>query len=179
MLLIQHIDEVEIPELIQLSKKSLGEGYLTIDYFKKVVFSERYYSWKIVDEKNGLIAFLVAYKTSFEEVYEKTGNRNVTEKMEIPLYCLDTMVVETSYRRKGLGKRLINEAIQSLGEGSHYIMYTWKQGEKINMQGIAEFFQFYPLKEYNGFWEKGCVNGEFKCPAKIEKCVCSMVLYYR
>ena len=96
------------------------------------------------------------------------------------MYCLDTMVVASNYKRKGIGKRLIGEAICELGEDSHYIMYTWKQGEKINMRGIAEFFQFQVLSDYKAYWEKECDKGLFQCPARTDdKCTCSMSLYYR
>ncbi len=175
---VQNISEEDIFNLINLSNQNFGDGYLTFEYFKEVKDSEKYYSWKLVSA-NEVIGFLVVYKTSPYEVEEKIKDIEVVKNIMSPLYCIDTIVVKTTFKRKGFGKQLINRAINSFEKSSHYVMYAWQHGEKINIQRIAKCFQFNKLLFYKGYWEEECMKGDFRCPAKKDSCVCSMVLYYR
>ncbi len=171
-----------VDDLVKLASPHLGEGYLDREYFFNSVTSNNYDGWCVVDEKNELVAFLIYYKTGEKEVVNKVGDRGIKEFLDSKIICLDTMVVAPKYRKMGVGKWLIEQAIKRLQKEYGFLMYAWNQRGKINMEKIANSFAFKLLGEYKELWKSDCENNLFKCPAKksgIEACVCSTVLYYK
>ena len=167
-----------IEDLVQMANQALGMNYLDVDYFNKVINSPVYYSWIIFSETNQPIAFLVAYKTSKQEIQNYLTDFSLSNQLDENTVCFDTMVVLPNERNKGIGKELIKNAISYFPKNS-YIMYAWKNKKIINMESIARFFNFKVLKEYPKLWEEDCLANKFSCPAKEEgKCSCSTVVYY-
>ncbi|MCT4579780.1 MAG: GNAT family N-acetyltransferase [Flavobacteriales bacterium] len=171
-----------IDELVLLAAPHLGEGYLNHDYFDQVIVSQQYDGWCLINENHELIAFLVFYRTSPDEVVNRVGDDSIKNALNDKIVCMDTMVVASSYRKKGVGRFLIKRAIDHFQGEYGFIMYAWKQKKQINMERIAHYFHFKVLGEYSDLWKEDCEQGLFKCPSKQQEeqqCHCATILYYK
>lgn len=173
------ISSVAINKLVQLSVPALGEGYLTKKYFIKINKSDNYKGIAVV-YKGELVAFLVYYFTTRNEVVKNINDLSIASCLDNDIICIDTIVVRAEYRKKGIGKELIKNIVNKYEKKFSFLMYAWNQDGVVNMKKIAEDFFFKPIGEYARIWEKDCKKGVFKCPAKKGKgCMCSAVLLYR
>jgi len=177
---ILNIEQKHISALISLSNRGLGKGYLTEAYFNRVLNHNNYYGWVVLNEEESVVAFLIAYQTSTPEIIHKLNDDSLSSFFNQTTICLDTMVVDSKFRNKGLGKRLIQNALTYFSSPTvGFIMYAWKTKGKTNMQRIAHFFNFKQLKEYPDLWKKDCLNNLFVCPEKANNtCNCTTIIYY-
>jgi len=175
---IKEITINDLNFLKELADSALGENYLNLDYFKNVISSPLYYGWTIYSYQQVPIAFLVAYKTTCLEIQEYLNDFSIGNKLSNDTICIDTMVVKPHFRKKGIGKMLVGNALSKFSKSS-FIMYAWKNNEIINMSEIANLYRFTKLKEYANLWTKDCLDNQFFCPSKKNNtCVCSTVVYY-
>ncbi len=176
---IKKITINDLKYIKELADHAFGSNYLNLNYFNKVLNSSLYYSWIIHNKANIPIAFLVAYKTSKQEIASYLDDKSIKLQVNDNTICLDTMVVNPRFRKQGIGKKLIENAMNQLFESS-YIMYAWKNGKTINMEGIANEFNFKIIKEYKQLWKKDCLDNKFQCPSKkINTCNCTTIVYYK
>jgi GNAT superfamily N-acetyltransferase len=175
-----NIDDVPVSELIELADSSLGEGYLNESYFNLTFNSSKYEGWAVMNDSDESIAFLVVYLSSNKEVIEKVNDESIKGKLDNQIVCIDTIVVHPNYRKKGIGKILLNKAIQKYNKKYAFVMCAWSQKGLISIQSLANYYNFKELKEYPDLWRFDCEEGDFNCPAKVsdKACCCSMVLYY-
>lgn len=177
----EYINLINIPnqDLMILSDPHLGKGYLDVNYFDKVKKSSVYKGIGVVFE-NKLIAFLTYYFTNKNHVFSITNDSSLGRILNDKIICLDTMVVNPDYRKKGIGRSLIENVVSNYKNEYGFLMYTWNQQGKINMLRIGEDFNFNKVGEYTEIWKDDCEKNRFICPAKNgEICLCSTVLLYK
>ena len=176
---IKEITINDLKFLKEMSDIALGTDYLTLDYFEKVINSPLYFGWVVYSDAHIPVAFLIAYRTSRMEIQHYLKDYSIANQLTENTVCLDTMVVNPNYRYKGIGKRLIDNAMLKFPENS-FIMYAWKSKVGINMERIAKYYNFKILKEYPDLWTEDCLANKFSCPSKDgDCCSCVTVVYYR
>lgn len=174
------IAEVPVLDLVNLASPVLGIGYLDKAYFMNALSAITYDGWAVCTEDNLLIGFLIVYRTTAAEVLQQVKNDTIISNLDQHICCIDTVVIAAEYRKKGIGSLLMKKAIQTYKQNHGFLLYAWKLNEKINIQRLAEAFQFKVISKPEQLWKTDCENSIFLCPAKEidHACSCTAVLYY-
>ena len=176
---ITKIGNTPISELIKLAKPNFGKGYLNKKYFSLVFNSSKYDGWIVLNESDQLIGFLVVYLSSAIEVMNKVHDNSIVNEIDHQVICIDTIVIHSDYRKKGIGRLLLNKGLQNYNKNNGFVMYAWSQKGVVSLQSLANYYEFKKVKEYPGLWRLNCEKELFICPAKgnSKDCCCSAVLY--
>lgn len=92
---------------------------------------------------------------------------------------LKIIAIEPSCQGKGYGALLFEktEACCRKNNCQQIFVPAWQQGETLNLRKMLKKRGYVHKQSFPGFWKEACQKREFLCPARREKCVCSMQLF--
>jgi|GEM_PF-1289597 len=90
--------------------------------------------------------------------------------------CLQTLVVDTAYRRRGGGTALARQLLADLHARGHcqVLMFTWVSGRDHTADGVAEALGFTHLGALPEYWYEDSLEAGYDCPVCGNPCRCSV-----
>jgi ribosomal protein S18 acetylase RimI-like enzyme len=164
---------------------NLGSGYLGDGYVLGLLHEERYET--LVAEYNGEVVGFVSFglldqndvpAPLFSELINKDHGLRKAHKGK-GVYLLVSACVEKKWRGRGIGVKLLKEAIGTIRarKPSFILSMAWKYDGKVHSEGMLIQQGFEQVKEIQNFWKQFSEENNAKCPICGIPCTCSAVVY--
>lgn len=174
------------PQLLDISDKELGKDYLSYDDLEKVLNCEEEYICKLAMNKEdgriiGFCLCLIITPDSLQTILKLNENQipralKHSEKVGV----LKTTAVEKKYQGYGIGRKLTETCYTALLKRKVQSVCSvgWKNGDKVNINGILTSLGFVKYIEMENYWESDSLEKGYSCPACGKPpCKCSAVIY--
>jgi ribosomal protein S18 acetylase RimI-like enzyme len=181
LLEITQKQEKYLPEIENLFKRSLGEGFLTQKTLKDMI---RSHSAKILGafvqgEIVGIQTLHILTKKEVEELKNKCFTAGNLSKYPI-IGRLTSLAVKETFRKQGIGNLLIKEGLKELrNEGCQYCISTaWDSGVEASSSNLLEKNGFRLCGISKTHWTADSLKKGYSCSkCGPPPCHCSALLY--
>jgi len=179
---IRIIEESDFDQLLTISDKQFGDGYLKRDDL---------FSYLNDDSKIGIV-YLNDNQVSgfsFSHIYSKEtvhqldleGQHWFKEAYinKCPIGVIKSIAVDQSASGKGIGTHLAQVSIEELNKHTDCIISPcWQQGEHTPFANLLEKLDFNLVKTFEDFWKEDSLQKKYPCKiCGAPPCLCKMLLY--
>lgn len=178
--MIRNATKNDVADIIGISTEVFGPNYLKESH----IYFESDRSTCIVEESDQIIAFGFGKLLDQENFDILFKNRIVPEDLILAnkqgkLGIIKTLGVKQQFQGQGYGSKIIHELqARIITKGARRIIVpAWKQKDVINVEKIMTKANYEPFLEIKDMWKVDCDSEKFKCPARSDKCVCSLIYY--
>ena len=175
-----------IPVVVQICSDELGADYHTVDDFHRCLENDDYIGKVVVNEQKSVIVFMMTFilNPKAADNFLKLPNSDAKEKLLSVerIGIMDSAAIESSYKKKGLGRYLIKAGYEQLLKINPDVVcgMAWKKADGItNVQKLLLELGLESSHEIKGYWNliSNEPNGH-ECPVCITPpCKCYGVLY--
>jgi GNAT superfamily N-acetyltransferase len=131
-------------------------------------------------ENDAVLGFTLAYK--MKNINEELlGHQDLIHmfKDKKNLYILKQIVVDESYRKRGIGDLLLKTLLERLKEKA-IITIGWEKPEGCDSKGILIKNGFKEIARKEKFWYEDSIKEKYGCPyCSEEYCKCAGILFYK
>ncbi|MBU2650124.1 MAG: hypothetical protein KKA81_04245 [Bacteroidetes bacterium] len=184
---INDLEKAQLPKVVALSRKELGDDYLYERDFLKCLNHDKQHFCKVATQEDGhvlgFVRTLLFDKKTVAE-YLKLPENLLHEVMpgSNRIGILDSMAVNHDIKKMGLGRKMLGEAFGqlSLNQADAIVAMAWKDIHGItNAHKLLDEFGLKPAFEIKGYWNTFVGGDEgHHCPVcKVPPCECYGVLY--
>ncbi len=176
----------QIPDIVQICNDELGTDYHTINDFHSCLENKDYICKVVVNEQESVIGFFMTFVMNPEAAgkYLNLPDSEAKEKLLSveKIGIMDSAAIESSYKKKGLGRVLIKAGYEQLLEINPDVVcgMAWKKADGlINVQKLLLELGLESSLEIKRYWNlvTNKPNGH-ECPVCITPpCNCYGVLY--
>ena len=96
-----------------------------------------------------------------------------------PIMVLQTIVVASTHRHRGIGAALVRATLQGL-ESVSIVSPAWEHPDgRVPVHGLLEQFGFVPMHRFSDYWLQDSIDRNYACPDCGHPCHCAMILFCR
>lgn len=178
-ILITKIKTNQIPNVISIAEKQLGEAYISIDDLKN---EDNIAIVASVDGK--IVGFCVGKVELITDIYKRIPQlaEKKLQQFEVikSVGLIASMATDPDFTGRGIGDKLLGDCIEKLkNSGSKtLLMNGWKSENGIHIGSLAKKYGFKEILEIKNFWYEDSKIHRYKCPSCGEPpCKCGAVIF--
>lgn len=176
---IAELSDNQIPDVLNIADKQLGEAYLDIDKIKN---KDNTVIVAIMTER--VVGFCIGKKTQLSELkIHQLDQMNLPRLQSVKdIGLIATIATDPKESGKGVGTKLFSSCISRLENLNlnNFVMTGWKSYEGVNINSLAKKFGFKEILEIPEFWYEDSKIKSYCCPSCGEPpCRCSAVIYMK
>lgn len=171
-------------QILKISDKELGKDYFDIKDLEFFTDDNTMSFCKIAKIDNKVVGFAMSVVLSLKELVDYLK----IDKKDLPKFIIaakkicviKTVSVDSNFHGMGIGYKLVKSLIDdgTSNNINDFACVAWKSGDKINIKGILEAFDFTAYKEIENYWTEDSIKDGFQCPSCGNPCHCSAVMYF-
>ncbi len=177
---ISPLKDVHLKDVLQLSNEAFGVGYLSIDYLKSHLNSEKHIAF-VVTTENSIAGFTLIDILTPNELknYVLKGNNwfyNYFKEFNQIVIRKQT-IVSKNHQNQGIGSFLIKESIVAF-KNDIILSLVWDKREKTYLRNILLRNNFSEIKTIYNYWGIDSVTKNYSCPqCGIPPCKCNVLVF--
>jgi ribosomal protein S18 acetylase RimI-like enzyme len=178
---ITAISDKQVPALLNIAEKNLGEAYIEVDDLKNKE------GIALAATNSGkLVGFCTGKKVAVSELFKNIPQ--LAQKKLKQLQVVDevgmvaSIATDSAETGKGIGTKLLSECASQLQNmGLNVLVMTgWKSEKGVHIGSLAKKLGFEEMLEIENFWYEDSKANGYRCPSCGEPpCECSAVVFIK
>lgn len=168
----------DVKEINTFLNNNVSFGLMSEDILKGYIGS----NWAVVmKEKNQVIGFIRGYEVTDIEK-ELLGHQDIIHKVlaetKKPLFLVGSLAVSDSYRRRGIGNKLLSQLMQQVETEKEYAYFClgWKTPVGWHAQNLFARDGFKIVAEQERFWFVDSLEHKYGCQYCADGCTCPAII---
>lgn len=177
---IRQYRESDIAQIVALSDKEFGTGYLTLEHLKSFLGSDTRFCF-VVDLDSVIIGFSLFEVCDTDQIHENNIIIPPEYVTEDGLYGLvKTIAVETEYRFQGIGTTLVRVSLNQLKELTRiFVSVVWDKANNQKFTRIFDEIEMSFTQQIKNYWIQDSMLKGYNCVyCGLPPCKCNARIYF-
>lgn len=180
--------EMDFQKIIALGNEIYGENYLNIQEMEKIFFKglSKSYNCNYVAYENNRDDQLIGFRLTYAPEKWEIDEWCTTKQWKVPsnkVCYLKSNAIKKEFRRKGIGKALLNKSITSVRQmgGKAGLAHIWVESPDNSAMHYFSKAGGQLIKLHKNRWSEDRVTSNYLCILDGDHCTCSaaeMILYF-
>ncbi len=180
---ISPINQADFKEILTLSDKLLGAGYLDEMQLQKYLGDKHKTGIVSKSSKGEITGFQLVLTCELDELLQMSVSEHNWFKeyfsSKAPIGVIKTVGVNPEYKNQGIGTLLTSKGIEILQkEATTIISMCWDQKDDTPFARVLEKCNIHLIKTIPAYWEEDSLAKEYSCKFCGEPpCLCAALIY--
>jgi len=176
------LKEEHLLDIIQLSNTEFGIGYLSIDYLKSHINSDKHIAYIIIKNKQiaGFTLIDILTPLELKNYVLKNSNWFYDYFKEFNLIAVRKQtIISKDFQNQGLGFKLIKQSIAKI-KSNVTLSIVWDKGENTYLRNVLLKNNFSEIKSIPNYWRNDSLFKNYNCSSCGKPpCKCGVIVFVR